>query len=217
MHLNVKTDVELRGKVLDVGGGHRNTYIEYMDLSKANDFVVIDIQPTPIVKVVGSVTEMPIQSKSIDTVLCFNLLEHVFDYESALSEIHRVMKPGAILYGWVPFIIGVHGDPQDYWRYTPTALERLLRSAGLRPLKIEGCGDAFLSAFDLIRPFIRFWYIGRIVRTASAAAAMFTGWLLSKSKIGPLKSVEPETCPTGIWFVATNSTECTEATKGSLA
>ena len=102
-----------------------------MDVSAAKSFVVVDIQPTPIVQmVVGSVTDMPIRSKSIDTILCFNLLEHVFDYESALSEMHRVMKPGAVLYGWVPFIIGVHGDPNDYWRYTPETLRALLSNAG---------------------------------------------------------------------------------------
>ena len=201
IHHQVSSHVTLIGNVLDIGGGHRNTYLEYMDLSKAKSFVVIDIQPTPIVQVVGSVTNMPIRSKSIDTVLCFNLLEHVFDYEAALSEIHRVMKPGAVLYGWVPFIMGVHGDPHDYWRYTPTALEQLLRNARLKPLTIEGCGDAFLSGFDLVRQFIRFWYIGRVIRVLCTLLALTVSWMFNR--IYCRGTSHYANCPLGIWFSAT--------------
>ena len=130
MHLNVKSDVKMRGRVLDIGGGHRQTYLDFVSVPEAKELIVVDIQRTHAVDVVGSVTNMPLKSASVDTVLCFNLLEHVFDHGAALSEIHRVMKPGAVLYGWVPFMIGVHGDPDDYYRYTGTTLSTLLSESG---------------------------------------------------------------------------------------
>ena len=35
---------------------------------------------------------LPIADKSFDAVLCFNLLEHVFNFESALREIFRILR-----------------------------------------------------------------------------------------------------------------------------
>ena len=74
----------------------------------------------------GSVTDMPIESNSIDTVLCFNLLEHVYDHQQAFNEIQRVMSSGAVLFGWVPFAFPVHGAPNDYWRYTDQSLRHII-------------------------------------------------------------------------------------------
>ena len=199
MHLKVRSDVTIRGRVLDVGGGRRQTYLDFVSVTEPNEIVVVDIQPTPAVDVVGSVTSMPLQSESVDTVLCFNLLEHVFDHDAALREVRRVMKPGAVLYGWVPFIFGVHGAPHDYFRYTGAALRELLSKAGLTPMKIENSGGVFLSAFDLLRPYVRLWFAGRILRVAGLSLALFAGWLFSRIKP---ESTAPANCPLGIWFVA---------------
>ena len=134
MHLNVKSDVTMRGRVLDmmrgrvldIGGGHRQTYLNFASVAEAKELIVFDIQSTSAVDVVGSVTNMPLISASVDTVLCFKLLEHVFDHKTALREIHPAMKPRAVLYGWGPFMIGVHGDPHDHYRYTGMTLDILL-------------------------------------------------------------------------------------------
>ena len=202
MHLNVKSDVILRGRVLDVGGGHRQTYLDYLSIADAEGFIVVDLQPAPAVKIVGSVTDIPIQSESFDTVLCFNLLEHVFDHRSALREMCRVMKPGAVLYGWVPFIIGVHGDPHDYFRYTGDALGILLKETGLTPVKMQNSGGVFLSAFDMLMPYIRFRLIGRILRVAGVTASLFATWLFSRIRMGGYRSLDPSSCPSGLWFIA---------------
>lgn len=202
MHLNVKSDVTMRGRVLDVGGGHRQTYLEFVSVAGAKELIVVDIQPTSAVDVVGSVTSIPLKSTSVDTVLCFNLLEHVFDHKAALLEIHRVMKPGAVLYGWVPFMIGVHGDPHDYYRYTGATLSILLSESGLTPIKVENSGGVFLSAFDMLRPYIRFWLIGSILRVVGVVVALSITWLCLRIRLGVYKSLDPYTSPSGVWFIA---------------
>lgn len=40
---------------------------------------------------------------SVDTVMSFDVLEHIPDYRKALREIHRVLKPGGLLLLSVPF------------------------------------------------------------------------------------------------------------------
>ncbi len=201
MHLNIKSDVTIRGNVLDIGGGHRQTYLDLMRLSSAERFTVIDLQPSPRVDALGSVTCLPLKSGSIDTVLCFNLLEHIFNHKAAFHEISRVMKPGALLYGWVPFIIGVHGDPDDYYRYTPNALNALLSESGLTPVVTKSSGGVFLSTFDLLRPYIRGRFIGKIMRVAGAATALSATWLFNRL-YRDASRLNPASCPTGIWFIA---------------
>ena len=200
MHLNVKSDVKMRGRVLDVGGGHRQTYLDFVSVPEAKELIVVDIQRTNAVDVVGSVTNMPLKSASVDTVLCFNLLEHVFDHKAALREIYRVMKPGAVLYGWVPFMIGVHGDPHDHYRYTGMTLDILLSETGLTPVKVENSGGVFLSAFDMVRPYIRCWLIGGILRVAGVVVALLATWLVSRVGYGSHRSLDPSACPSGVWL-----------------
>lgn len=42
----------------------------------------------------GSVLELPYEDAHFDLVFCFSVLEHIREYPTALSEIHRVLRPG---------------------------------------------------------------------------------------------------------------------------
>ena len=202
MHERIRADVSLRGIVLDAGGGHRQTYLEFLDLAAARRVVSIDIRPSPGLDVAGSVTSLPFRTGSVDTVLCFNLLEHVFDHEAALREMRRVMKPDGVLYGWTPFSIGVHGDPCDYWRYTADALKALLRQSGFEAIRVTSCGNVFLSAFDLLRPYIRVRLVGRLLRIAGVLLASLAGWSCGRLRRAGYRAPDPAACPSGVWFVA---------------
>ena len=207
LHIRARRDVELAGRVLDIGGGSRQSYLCYLDLTEVHTLVTADIDfpdisrgPGP--KVRTTVTCLPFRSESWDALLCFNLLEHVYDHRSALSEIRRVLREGGVLYGWVPFILGVHGAPQDYWRYTGESLGRLLSESGFTPLKVENVGGTFLSIYDLIRPYCRLWFVGRLLRVMLVSVALMTTWLVRKIS-AKTRLPSPDSAPTGIWFVAT--------------
>jgi len=82
---------------------------------------------------------IPLASRTVDSALCTEVLEHCQNPSDLLEEIHRVLKPGASLILTVPFLWPLHEVPNDYCRYTPFALRQLLISAGfvvqeLRPL-----------------------------------------------------------------------------------
>lgn len=47
--------------------------------------------------IAGSATELPIVADAVDTVICFEVLEHVPQPEKALAEIHRVCRNNLIL------------------------------------------------------------------------------------------------------------------------
>ena len=79
---------------------------------------------------VGDVCSMNKEwTEVFDTVLAVSLLEHVYDPFKAAAELHRVLKPGGLLFGGVPFIFPYHASPghyKDYWRFSEDGIEELL-------------------------------------------------------------------------------------------
>jgi len=64
---------------------------------------------------------------SIDAVVMMEVLEHVRRPDRAVGELRRVLKPGGIVIGSTPFLLGIHDQPYDYYRYTLHGLNWLFR------------------------------------------------------------------------------------------
>jgi len=69
-------------------------------------------------------SSLPIESSSVDYAISFEVLEHVEDETLALAELHRVMKPGAVLAMSVPnrwWVFETHGAalPLLKWNRVP--------------------------------------------------------------------------------------------------
>jgi SAM-dependent methyltransferase len=157
--------------------------------------VVLDRVADRTVDIAGAVESLPLSTAACDTVLCFNVLEHVFDFAAALSELRRVLRPGGTLYGRVPFLLGVHADPSDYWRYTGDTLRCILGDAGFDEVHIEAQGGLFLVFLNLSAPLLRFG----LMRLAAAGLALALNQVLS-AVIGEERN--RERFPMGYWFTA---------------
>lgn len=79
----------------------------------------------------GDALRLPFRDAAVDVVVCSEALEHLPDPFGALAEIARVLKPGGRTLLTVPFAIGLHEAPRDFFRYTPYGLRELCRRAGL--------------------------------------------------------------------------------------
>lgn len=106
---------------------------------------------------VGDAYALPYASDTFDTVLVFDLLEHVDDAR-ALAEIARVARRRVILA--VPartprelldagLLYRHHEDPSHRRVYAQEAVESLLRDAGLRIQALEPIGAVDLNGFLL--------------------------------------------------------------------
>jgi SAM-dependent methyltransferase len=72
--------------------------------------------------------QLSFQDASIGTMLAFELLEHVPDPHLAISEASRVLRDDGLFALSTPFNYGLHAFPDDYWRFTPSGMDRLLAS-----------------------------------------------------------------------------------------
>lgn len=184
------------GKVLDIGSGlklasyHRflqrepSTLIECLDLGfEGEGGRHIDLEKD----------SLPHATESIDTVLLFNVLEHLYNYFLVLSEIKRVLKAEGQFIGVVPFLVAYHPDPHDYWRYTKETLQKIFTIAGFTHIEIKpfgyGPGVAALSQMEQVIP--------RSLKIIVAPKALFFDWLLLKFR----PKMNKDKFPLGLFFV----------------
>lgn len=90
---------------------------------------------------------IPLPDASVDCAMATEVLEHCPDPLAVLREIARVMRKDGTLLVTVPFLWPLHDAPYDEHRYTPFALQRLLRDAGFTAAKVKVSGgwDASLA------------------------------------------------------------------------
>lgn len=135
--------IELSGKVLDLGGDERSSYRNLFRGSFVLTTVNLDAKTKP--DIIANLEEMlPIPDASFDEVLLINVLEHVFEYRSLISECHRVLVPGGKIIIVVPYIFPYHASPDDYHRYSASALQRML--SDFSDVQIQSLGSGVFSA-----------------------------------------------------------------------
>jgi SAM-dependent methyltransferase len=124
---------EITGRVLSIGSAkdqdsEGGTYRKYFPLADA--YLTSEVRPDVNADLHLDVRSMPsIATGSFDAVLCSGVLEHVDNFQAAISEMHRVLKVDELLMLGTPFRQGLHRAPQDFWRFTEYGIRHLLGPA----------------------------------------------------------------------------------------
>lgn len=137
-----------KGLLLDIGCGLRP--YEQLLLGYASSYLGLEsdrgrYRTTPP-DLWGSGLSLPLRSESTDTVVAFQVLEHVPDPAQLFAESSRVLKPGGCLIVAAPHIWGVHEEPEDYFRFTGYGLAHLSRQAGLRVDSVMAMAGYWVTA-----------------------------------------------------------------------
>jgi SAM-dependent methyltransferase len=132
----------LSGQIINVGSGlDERTY--------GTTVVRVDgFSPNPTVRA-NLDSYLPFRNESFDGAVCSEVLEHVANVRELLSEMARVLKPGAPALITVPFVFRYHPDPQDFRRFTPLGLRDELARAGLEVEFLSGIGGKATTLFLL--------------------------------------------------------------------
>ena len=130
----IKLDAQtISGSVLDFGCGSK-PYEKLFD--KADKYTGIDTNSSghnhsrSRVDVYYDGSILPFKDSEFDHVAMFDVLEHLDNPEVSLAEIYRVLKPGGLLIGTVPFCYPLHETPNDYLRYTDYGIDNYLSGKG---------------------------------------------------------------------------------------
>ncbi len=136
--------------LIDLGAGQS----DFAELTKAFELCAVDFYPYPGVRVVCDLEDdLPFTDNSADIVLISNLLEHVREPNAVLKECHRILKPGGLLLGTVPFMIQIHQRPYDFYRYTEMNLRYLFQKHAFRDASIEAVSNSYILLFNAATSF----------------------------------------------------------------
>ncbi|MDP6509284.1 MAG: methyltransferase domain-containing protein [Chloroflexota bacterium] len=162
--------------VLNVGGGNRPLPPAHVPQSVSAATHSLDIRHTAMSTMVGDALHLPVADGSYNGLISLAMLEHVPDSERAVAEMHRVLRPGAIVYCEVPFMQVFHAAPHDYRRFTAAGVAKLFED--FEPIEIGVCAGPS-SAFSWVaRRYLAGLLCGFSAnRRARQAAEFFAAWL----------------------------------------
>lgn len=157
-----------KNELLDLGCGikpFKKIYSSYCVTSLG-----IDVPTSPHAKtevdVIYDGKNIPFENNRFDYVLCTEVMEHVPEPGAFLREIYRVMNTDGILIMTTPFLVPLHEEPYDFYRYTKHGIRLLLTQSGFSLEHIEsfsGYGGV-LIAF-LVQPQLKVWNkISKLIR-----------------------------------------------------
>lgn len=146
---------KLTGRLLDVGCGSK----PYQELFRADNYVGLDIDSAAarqwgIADYFYDGTRFPFDDGSFDSILCNQVLEHVFNPDEFVGEIVRVLKPDGHLLLTVPFIWDEHEQPCDYARYSSFGLKNLLERNGFVVLEQRKTNADVRVLFQLVNAYL---------------------------------------------------------------
>ena len=104
--------------VLNLGSGNEPRLIHSFN---------IDIIDYENVDIISDITNLPFCDNTVTSIMSVAVLEHVQNPTAVIQEIHRVLKPGGLVFSVIPFMQPFHASPHDYQRYTLSGIENLHR------------------------------------------------------------------------------------------
>jgi SAM-dependent methyltransferase len=154
------------GKILEVGCGaqpYRHLVpaaCDYTGLDWEGSKEQFDYHVPDTVYYDGGV--FPFGDASFARLFHTQVLEHIYEDRFFMQECRRVLNPGGELFFTVPFQARYHYIPHDFRRYTPAALERMLREAGFAKIMITPLGsDLTVAAYKCLSLVYR-WLQGGV-------------------------------------------------------
>ncbi len=177
----VATAHHIKGDIIDIGCGQK----PYKHLFAHKKYIGIEVEQeghdhaNEDVDVFYDGKRIPFDDNTFDSAITSQVLEHVFEPDAFLKEIHRVLKPDGHLLLTVPFVWDEHEQPYDYARYSSFGLKYLLEKNDFQIVThIKNLHDTRVI-FQLINAYIYKITVGlRINKYASILVSfIFNAWI----------------------------------------
>jgi len=143
----------IMGNILDFGCGSK----PYESLfTKAESYIGTDVKISghnhskSRIDIFFDGKNLPFKDNCFDSVVCFQVLEHVFDVNNVILELYRVLKPNGTLLLSIPCAWDEHEIPYDFFRYTSYGITKLLTTHHFEVIHLEKTTTYVQTVFQLI-------------------------------------------------------------------
>jgi SAM-dependent methyltransferase len=142
---------------VEFGGTSDSNYRKY---AKSNQYLITNIEGE--VDQIEDLRKLSFDSNSIHSAICISVLQHVFEFDKAIDEIIRVLKPGGECLITNAFLFPVCME-YDYYRFTPKFWERRLQNEKVE-FQVKLLGNKYSAASNLLmRPYGKYWGVKTLV------------------------------------------------------
>ena len=149
---NLLSQIDFYGKVLDVGGKKINKRGKFRPpINNVISWEYLNTDESTNPDYIYNAEKIGLDSASFDFIVLTEVLEHLENPILALKECNRLLKKSGTLILTMPFLYGIHGDPNDFQRWTPSKFNLELTKVGFKEIEILTMGGFFAVLFDLLR------------------------------------------------------------------
>lgn len=153
--INLYIDKQNRFCIVDYGCGDM-PYRELFE-SYVQKYIGLDLEENPFAEIhILPAGKINIENNSTEVVLSTQVLEHVENPEEYLSECFRILKDDGLL------ILSTHGywmyhpTPNDYWRWTSSGLQKIIKQAGFEIVYFKGMVSRSAFGIQLLQDSVLF-------------------------------------------------------------
>jgi SAM-dependent methyltransferase len=140
---------DIRGHCLEF---YDDSYTTGYGKSTVTKLDIIHVDGTnPRATIVADLTKPnDVPSDCFDCIICTHTLHLIFEVRAAVTDLHRILKPGGVLLVAVPQVSMCDPGWHEFWRFTPEGLHRLLATV-FKPndVQIRAYGNSLTAAGQL--------------------------------------------------------------------
>ena len=116
----------VHGPVVEVGSKDYGSTVSFRDLYRG-EYIGVDLEPGKGVDVVADLSAGlgKLREGYFALAICCSVLEHTPLPWVMAENLTRLLRPGGLLYVSVPWVWRYHAYPDDYFRFSPRAVQRL--------------------------------------------------------------------------------------------
>ncbi len=138
-------------RILVIGGSIPGVGMEGFLSDPGLEILESDVSWGPRTQIILDAHNIPYGDESFDCVIAQAVLEHVLDPWRCVAEIHRVLRPRALVYAETPFMQQVHGGAYDFTRFTHSGHRRLFnRFEEVESGPIAGAGTVMAWSYEYL-------------------------------------------------------------------
>jgi len=142
---------DIHGRVLEIGDDH---YTRQFGGARVGQSDILDLprddSRATIVADLADADHTGIPAEAFDCIIFTQTLQYIFQLETAVAALHRMLRPGGVLLGTFPTISQICRFDMDrwgdYWRFTSASIRRLLTAVfPPAPLTIAAHGNVLTA------------------------------------------------------------------------